>query len=477
MPTNGDESRHALSFSAIDRALLTQVLEVAPFRMALFDLDMRYVAVSPDWCSAKNTDEQSLLGRCLYDLEPSTPDHWRDAHRRCLNGATETFAADRFVRPGGDVIWFNWAMSPVRDAAGDICGMVLFARDVTADKLGEIALRDAEMRLRASEEQHRLVFYAATYPCSLSTIDRGVIVEANDAFVDLFGVSREAVIGKTAIELGIVTDTSHRDAILRGLRETGFVRDFESTFRRKDGVMLTCRQNADRLVLRGQEYLLVTTRDITEQRRLERALDEASAAEQHKLGRQLHEGLGQDLAGISLLATAAAAVLRSSESPAANDVTRIADFLGRSVRKCRALAQELSPLSVVGGDLQHALAELVRLQQDAFAIDADLEVVLAAPIRLGATSAESLYRIAQEAVSNARRHGHSTALHISLDIQESRVRLQIHDNGEWLSPGLVDSPGMGLRIMEYRAKMIGGHLNIGRAPQGGTIVTAECPNR
>lgn len=472
-----DASSPSSSLFVIDQALLVQALQAAPYRMAVFDLKMRYVAANRDWCVAKNSDEQALLGRCLYDLEPLTPDRWKEAHRLCLDGAVQRCAADRFVRSDGAERWYCWSMHPLRDASGDVCGLAMFANDITAEKQDEMALREAQASLRASEEQHRLVFYAATYPCSLSTLADGVIVEANDAFVELFGSSREAVIGKTAKELNIVDELSHRDRILQILNAGGCVRDLESVFRRKDGVLLTCRQNADRLTLRGQDYLLVTTRDITEQRRLERALDEASAAEQHKLGRQLHEDLGQDLAGISLLATATAATLRGETSTAADDAQRIASLLARSVGKCRALAHELSPLSTIEGGLERALAELVRLQNEAFGIDATVEVVRAAQSQLSQSRSEGLYRIAQEAMSNARRHGRATRVTITLDIQPSGLRLQVRDNGTWLSPGITDSPGMGLRIMEYRAKLIGGHLSIEAGPHGGTVVTADCPNR
>jgi signal transduction histidine kinase len=213
--------------------------------------------------------------------------------------------------------------------------------------------------------------------------------------------------------------------------------------------------------------------DISERRRLERALLNSASAEQQKLGRDLHDGLGQELAGISLLASAIASSMRKAGRPEARELENLASLAAQAVANCRAFAHGLSPVTFANGGLREALTEMVELLRDSFGLNARCEVLESAPIRLLPDALDNLYRISQEAVSNARRHGRAQSIKITLESEAALVRLAIEDDGM----GIPQSPpvtGMGLKIMQFRAATMGARLSIGPRESGGTRVCVEC---
>lgn len=335
----------------------------------------------------------------------------------------------------------------------------------------------AEAALRASERKNRVLFDAAVYASALITASGLVILEVNDAWVNLLGYSREESIGRAVPDLGIAPDGAARQLAHSRLEAQGELREHELNLTTKGGVVITCRVNAVRVTIDGHGYSLITLRDVTEQRWLERAVLESATAEQQKLGRDLHDGLGQELTGVSMMATALAMALGKAGHEAARNSETIAELLRKAVRHCRAIAHGLSPLRYVGGDLRRALEEAVTLQRDSYKVDARLECTQSSPLTLDTDALDNLYCIAQEAITNARRHGSCKALTIRLDIRPQSVRLAVEDDGVGLHGSTPVSTGMGLRVMAFRAEAIGALLSIGPRAEGGTVVTVECPQK
>jgi signal transduction histidine kinase len=252
---------------------------------------------------------------------------------------------------------------------------------------------------------------------------------------------------------------------------------FTTVYRRKDGSTCEVEVTAERFELDGEPYAFCAARDVTEQRRLERAVLEAADREQRRLGHDLHDGLGQELTGIAMLASALSSAERKAGRPAADGIAQLEDLTRRAIATCRAVARGLSPLGYARGGLVEALEEMASLQREGYGADVRFEAIRNAALDLTTDTADHLYRIAQEAVTNARRHAQATVVQVTLDIEPGSVRLEVLDNGIGLSPAPAhrDASGMGLRIMRYRAALIGARLSIAPGDHGGTAVACDCP--
>jgi PAS domain S-box-containing protein len=123
-------------------------IEYAPAAVAMFDREMRYLAVSRRWLDDYSL-EGEVRGRSHYDVFPEIPERWRNAHRRALAGEVVTADEDHFVRTNGTVQWQRWEVRPWRGADGAIGGIILFTEDITDRKVAENAVRESEEKYRA----------------------------------------------------------------------------------------------------------------------------------------------------------------------------------------------------------------------------------------------------------------------------------------------------------------------------------------
>jgi two-component system, LuxR family, sensor kinase FixL len=330
-----------------------------------------------------------------------------------------------------------------------------------------------EARVAAESARNRLFLHTASDGVHILDAD-GIVVEASDSFCAMLGYARAEVIGMHPTQwdahLAVTGGRARSSELIAGIRTR-----FTTVHRRKDGSTFDAEVTVDRFDLDGESYVYCSARDITERRRLERAVLAAADGEQRRLGHDLHDGLGQELTGLALLASALASSERKAGRPAADGIAQLEALARRAIVTCRAVARGLSPLGYTGGGLVEALEELVNLQRETFGADVRFEAIRDAPLRLSTDTSDHLYRIAQEAVTNARRHGQAPAIDVIVDIGPKTVRLEILDNGTGLAGGVADSSGMGLRIMHYRAGMIGARLSVGSGNHGGTLVACECP--
>ena len=335
-------------------------------------------------------------------------------------------------------------------------------------------LRESIVKLRASELKFRTLYETSNVGIVLTDLNRRY-VDFNETFRRLTGYCAEELRELEYRTLTDPKDWAETDAQLELAMRTGQFGPYEKEYLRKDGSRIPLRFNGAMFTAEdGKRYLWAIVDDITERRRLERALLNSASAEQQKLGRDLHDGLGQELAGISLLASAIASSIRKAGRPEAAELENLASVAAQAVANCRALAHGLSPVTFANGGLREALTEMVGLLRASFGMDARCEVLEAAPIRLLPDALDNLYRISQEAVSNARRHGRAQSVKITLESQATVVTLAIEDDGTGI-PRSPPATGMGLKIMQFRAATMGARLSIGPRESGGTRVCVECP--
>lgn len=220
------------------------------------------------------------------------------------------------------------------------------------------------------------------------------------------------------------------------------------------------------------EYVIASGIDITEHRRLEQEVLRISELEQRRIGQDLHDGLCQHLAGIELMTQALEEKLQKTSRTNVPRATEIAAQVRESIRQTKQLARGLSPVALEENGLMSALHELAANITSMFRVNCTFRCDTAVLLRDNAT-ATHLFRIAQEAVSNATRHGQAKNVEIVLQKMPEKIRLMVNDDGKGLPKSPAAGHGMGLRIMQYRAGMIRGTFVVQHRNGGGTTVVCS----
>jgi PAS domain S-box-containing protein len=337
-------------------------------------------------------------------------------------------------------------------------------------EIAETAVRDREERLRAILE---------TAVEGIVTIDeRGMIESANAAAERIFGYEADEIIGRN---VSMLMPSPHRelhDGYLDNYRRTGHARIIgigrEVSGRRKDGTIFPMDLSVSEVKLADRRMFTGFIRDITERKQLEKEILEISDREQRRIGQDLHDGLCQQLAGIELMSQVLAQKLESKSRSHAAQVSDIAGHVREAISHTRSLARGLSPVTLESEGLMSALHELATNTEKIFQVQCRCDFEEPVTVRDHA-AATHLFRIAQEAVSNAIKHGKAAQMIITLRHTRGRIVLKVSDNGSGFAKQANKSKGMGLRIMQSRAGMIGATLAIEPNSNGGVSVICAVP--
>ena len=305
------------------------------------------------------------------------------------------------------------------------------------------------------------------------------IFELNAHFTRLFGWRRGDVATLTEWWPLAYPEPSYRARALTAWQHTldalrldplAHQRGLFAEVRCRDGsrreVEIECSRYGDRA--------LFVLHDMVERRTLENAFLEASQRERARLASEVHDGLGQQLTGLSLLASGIAAQAQRDERVDPAALQRLAAIASDAVMQCRAVSHGLMPLNEARGNLAGALASLAD-SVDGSSCAVSFTHDAAAELGLPAESCDHLYRIAQEALTNALRHAHARTIGLRLRVSTREVSLEVSDDGR--GPGPAQGGGLGLQTMRFRAAALRGRLSIHAADRGGTVVRCTCPNR
>jgi two-component system, LuxR family, sensor kinase FixL len=377
----------------------------------------------------------------------------------------DTFAVDR----AGLRVPVDGNVSCIVDGLGRVVGASIAMRDVTH-------ARKAESDLRAVAEQLRVVVDTA--------VDGVLMFDASGTLL-MVNPACERLFGYTSLEL----TGSNIDVLMasplpaaNGSRRPGsphhrpiVIMERATICHRRDRSTFPAEVSVGEVRSPDHPSFVGVIHDITERRELETAYLEAVEREQRRFGTDLHDGLGQELTGLSLLLSALIRTEREAHGPRTADLERANEVARHALESCQAIARGLSPIGPTEGGLIRALRDLVaRLKAPS---GPRVEILVSEVSRLGLSPAatDHLYRIAQEALSNALRHAHAHSIQVSLDVEREHVRLEIRDDGEGVADSGSKSPGLGLRTMRYRASLIGARLEIAHFAPRGTRIVCDCP--
>ncbi|MBP7526629.1 MAG: sensor histidine kinase, partial [Syntrophorhabdaceae bacterium] len=231
-----------------------------------------------------------------------------------------------------------------------------------------------------------------------------------------------------------------------------------------------------RIVMSGPNKALGIVRDTTRRKRLEREILEISGREQRRIGQDLHDSLCQHLAGIGFMSKVLERKTATQQLIKPEDVIEIVDLIDQAITLTRGFARGLNPVRLEADGLMMALIELASNMEKLFGIACAF--TYDRPILLSDNAAAThLYRIVQEALNNAIKHGKADKVTISMKQDGDACVLTIEDNGVGIGNTAGQGKGMGLNIMQYRASMIGAVLEIRNNAAGGALISCTFSNR
>ena len=440
--------------------------------MAYLDRGISEAYVSPQIEAALGYSREEWLEdpvRWYQHIHPEDKQRWSlEAAEMFLSGKPLR-SAYRVIARDGRVIWFHCDARMMRREDG----RPWFIHGVAFD-ISDLKRVEEELQ----EERNFVSAILDTVGALVVVLDdEGRILRFNPACEITTGYSMEEVQGKCIWDLFLVSEEADRfRAIFEVLRTDLLPQDYQSSWMTRHGDQRLIAWTSTLLPGSGEtsNYIIATGIDITERKQLEKAILEISAREQRRIGQDLHDGLGQHLTGIAFMAKVHEARLAEQKRSETDDAAKIVKLVNEAIHKTRELARGLLPVVSESHGLMSALQLWTAEVEDLFGVSCRLQCE--SPVLIhDVTTATHLYHIAQEAVNNAMKHGGARKIVIELKAEQGRGRMAVYDDGKGIVEGPERTQGMGLHIMNYRAGMIGGALEVRRDSAGGTVVTCSFP--
>jgi len=435
-----------------------------------------------------HSDPSGLLGRKTEDFvanpkllleQLSAAERARilEEFRSILKSGRPRTIEHRLMTPQGQIRWVANTLQPLGQPDPELLLARGVLRDIGDRRLMLAALADAEDRLQV------LLDNSGTAIVLLNA--EGRVIEANRTAAKLFDCPCPSLLGWHLADL--LTETSAE--LLPDRTGTKSARDWTPRMCERLEIV-ALRPNTDTFPaeltitpIPEQGLWTAVFADISERRALQSHVLETAAREQRRLGQELHDGIGQEVTGLSLLAAALNDLVnRGNTSPGLTGdhwerIRSITGMISRQLRETghnlRNLAHGMMPVPIDPWGFQAAIEDLASGLNASGKVRC--RVRLDADLRLkSATVATELYRIIQEALSNSIRHGQATRIAIVGNLTAHGLRLRIDDNGQGLpADQLSQTNGFGRRTMQYRASLIGGAVWWRSRPGGGTRVVCE----
>jgi PAS domain S-box-containing protein len=490
-----------------------RVFDQSPIGAAIVGLDYRYLRVNSQFCTITGYSEEELLSKTVVDIT-HPDDAERDVTQTSLlaQGKAEQFLTDkRYVHKNGRIVWARVHTRVVRDGAGGPLYFLPLIEDITDRKRAEDELLFKNALLEAESE--------TSNEGILVVSEDGRIVSYNKRFMRMWHAPQSLMNAGNDQKLleYVVEQLAEPDKFLDKIHYLYEHRNAKSTdhVRFKDGRIferhsaslvgsnglyygriwyfrdVTAQKRAEQKILKLNEELeqRVAERtarlarehrrliqEIEDRKSLEKEILTISEREKRSFGQELHDSVGQQLTGVAFMTRALAQDIAEKMPQEAASADEIARYVNKALEKTRSLARGLHPVDLTAGSLASALQDLAAGMEQLF--DVRCICRFDSDIRINDNSvAVHVYRIVQEAVTNAVKHGKAENIFIRLAAFGDKSVLTVQNDGEDFPEVMTRSTGMGLQIMGHRVEMIDGSLDIRRGDNGGTIVTCVLPNK
>lgn len=452
-------------------------------RVGVWGLDLASGSAfaTQEWCDIVGLANPALapnFSEFLGLVHPADRSRVEAANRQAIETGSDIDLEFRILHPERGERWLLARARHLAPAGGNGRRLLGINIDITEQKRVEEALRVSEERLRFAAQ-------AAGFGCYDLDFVTGRAFRSPE-YKALFGIGPDEEFQRDADEVPIYVHPDdralHRNITRQSRDPHGSgTKDVEYRVVLPDGTVRW-------LLVRGRTFFegegkarrpvraIGIGLDITERRQLEQAILEISGREQRRIGHDLHDDLCQRLGGIQLLSGVLEKELAAEDHPQAGQVSRILAQVHEALERARLLARGLAPVGLEADGLANALGELADNSAQLFRITCEFRAE--APVTLADPSAAvHLYRIAQEAITNAVKHGSAKRVVIRLRATKDTFELRINDDGRGFARAKAATSGMGLRIMKYRAAMIGATLEVRSAVGRGATVTCTFGRR
>jgi PAS domain S-box-containing protein len=319
-----------------------------------------------------------------------------------------------------------------------------------------------------------LALFETTENLTLIFDEKTTMLKVNSKFAELMGYTKEEVEGKISwmdFVLKEDLDMMIKYNTIRSQSPQSAPKNYEFRVKNKNGEILLMYITIG--IIPGTTCRIASLMDITERRELEKEMIYINEEVQRRIGFDLHDDLAPHLLGIEALLNVVTKKLIKERSGITGEVEKIRKFVVEAVQKTRGYAKVLCPVHLAEYGLESAIQDLVRNTESMFDVRCIFTLHGESPDGNSDLS-KNIYFIIKEAVHNAVKHARAENVSISIDYQPPHLSVKIEDDGDGFNV-LKTSPGIGLKIMKYRAEMLGAFFEIVSNKNKGTIVNIEIP--
>lgn len=416
--------------------------------------------------------KNEMINESLSKLYPDLMEKQFEELLKKINNGKQINGQWKAVLKTGSKVWIDINAKPIKNEDNEPTAIVASVHEIQDLKKIERELTENKARAQAILE---------TTVNGIITVDEnGIITSCNQAALSIFGYTKDEIVGKNAKILVPEYDWREPDTLVRQYhymgesQVIGFQR--ELTGQRKNGTLFPMELSVSLTHWNGNKLFTGVINDISERRKLEQEILRISEEERRRLGQDLHDGLGQMLTGISLISQNLTKKLEEQDLPCAEDAQDISELIKDADKYAKALVHGFVQVEFEEEGLGAALNQLSQQAEKFLNINCEFEsnfdISFHSPMK-----ALNLYRIAQEAVNNAVKHGKAENVSINLNKRKGTVVLSIKDDGVGFSQTKKAGRenGMGMNIMKYRSKMMSGNLDILEINDE-TQITCEIPH-
>jgi len=414
--------------------------------------------------------EQQILGKKVVGTiinKKDSSSRNTDELIRDIKQHPELYATyeNEIICKDGRQVWVAWANKAIHNEQGNITEILCVGHDITERKLMEKKLQLLAAAVHNSND-------------AITILDlKGNIISWNLSAERIYGYN-EAEAKKMNIRR-IIPD--HKQDEMMSLTEKvlkgGNIEFFETQRLTKNNRILDISLTATALKDEKEKPFAITTteRDITERRFLEKEILDITERERELIGQEMHDGIGQALTGIAVKCKGLALKLKGKSSDEMKDALAISKLANNAIAQTRDLAKMLYPVDIETGGLVSALKSLASNAEKTMEVTCRFRCGKSVSVK-DLVEAKQIYRIVQEAITNAVRHGKANNININLRLTKKGTVLLVENDGLDFPKLSPRKKGLGLKIMKYRTDLIGGSLDIRKGDKGGTVVTCIFPN-